>query len=41
MWMQQKTIYSERAILTFPTVDVPGNGQALVIHAKAERWRHC
>ena len=40
------TIFSERAIFTFPTVDVCrprwcGSGQALVIHAKVKRWRHC
>ena len=37
------TIFSERAIFTFPTgrAHWPGSGQALVIHAKVERWRHC
>ena len=45
MWMQQYDL-SERAIVTFPTVDVcrarwPGSCQALVMHAKVARWRHC
>ena len=40
------TIFSERAIFTFPTVDVcrarwPGCGQVLVIRVKVERCRHC
>ena len=40
------TIVSESAICMLPTVDVcrarwPGSGEALLIHAKLERWRHC
>ena len=41
----KNTIFSERAIFAFPTVDIcrarwPGSGQALVIHAKVETWLH-
>ena len=39
------TIFSERAIFTFPT-DVcwprwPGSGEALMIHAIVEKWQYC
>ena len=39
------TIFSERTIFTFPTNVVcrahrPGSGEALMIHAKVERWQH-
>ena len=40
------TIFSERTIFTFPTVDVcrarwPGSDEALAIRDKVERWQHC